>query len=167
MKPIIIGIVGAHNSGKTTFITRVINLLKEKGIRVCAVKHDPKGKAETDTKGKDSYRMYEAGADQVILVSPNKITSFIRNDNSKNIKELLEQLVLEDIQIVILEGFKGYEGFDKFEVIRKVENRNLILKNSKDLKGVITDYYDYPLKFDINNPKEFVNFIIKEYLDIR
>ena len=167
MKPIIIGIVGAHNSGKTTFITKVINLLKGKGIKICAVKHDPKGKAETDTKGKDSYRMYEAGADQVILVSPNKITSFIRNNNSKDLNNLLEQLVLDDIQMVILEGFKNYEGIDKFEVIRKSENRDLILKNSKDLKGVITDYYDYPLKFDINNPEDFVNFIIREYLSNR
>ena len=164
MKPAIIGIVGAHNSGKTTFITEVIALLKEKNIKVCAIKHDPKGKSETDVKGKDSYRMYQAGAEQVILVSPKKITSFIRNYGDENINKIIGKFTTDDIDIVIVEGFKGYQGFDKFEVIRKEENRELLLKNNKELKGVITDYYEYPLKFDINKPEEFAKFLIEKYL---
>ena len=160
----IIAIVGAHNSGKTTFITKVIALLKEKGIKVCAIKHDPKGKAKTDVEGKDSYKMYQSGADQVILVSPEKITSFIRNNWDEDIYKIVDKLVLDDVELIILEGFKGYRGFDKFEVIRKNENRDLLLKNNPELKGVITDYYEYPLKFDINSPKEFVEFLIEKYL---
>ncbi len=164
MKPSIVGIVGAHNSGKTTFITKVISILKEEGIKVCGIKHDPKGKSETDIKGKDSYRMYISGAEQVILVSPKKITSFVRNNRNEDIKEIIDKFVMKEIDIVILEGFKNYKGFDKFEVIRKDENRDLLLKNSDELKGVITDYYDYHLKFDINNPKEFVEFLIENYI---
>jgi len=72
----VICIVGAHNSGKTTFITKVINILTLEGYNVVAMKHDPKGKAKTDTEGKDSFRMYQAGAKQVILASPYKITTY-------------------------------------------------------------------------------------------
>ncbi|HHG75070.1 MAG TPA: molybdopterin-guanine dinucleotide biosynthesis protein MobB, partial [Persephonella sp.] len=45
----VISIVGVHNSGKTTFIENLIRILSEKGYKIGAVKHDPKGKAKTDT----------------------------------------------------------------------------------------------------------------------
>ncbi len=160
--PVIV-VVGAHNSGKTTFISSVIDILSSEGYKICAVKHDPKGKAKTDTEGKDSYKMYQAGARQVILASPNKITSYIREENYKLIK-ILEKYVVDDVDMVVVEGFKWSEGFDKFEVIRKEENRELMLKDSPDLKGVITDYYDFKPSFDINNPLEFVKFIKDKYL---
>jgi len=162
--PPVLGIVGAHNSGKTTFIEKVINLLKEEGYKVIAIKHDPKGKAKTDTPGKDSYKFQQAGADQVILVSPNKITTFTKIEEEPHPFEIINQFALKDADIVILEGFKWFEGFDKFEVIRKEENRELLLKESPELKGVITDYYNYSPSFDINNPQEFVDFLKRNYI---
>lgn len=163
--PVII-IVGAHNSGKTTFISKVIRILSSEGFRICAVKHDPKGKAKTDTEGKDSYKMYQSGANQVILASPEKITSYIREQNYK-LDKILKNYVIDDIDMIIVEGFKWSEGFDKFEVIRKEEDRDLMLKDSPDLKGVITDYYPFKPSFDINNPEQFVNFIKLNYLKTR
>ena len=160
----VIGIVGAHNSGKTTFIEKVIKSLKEKGYKVIAVKHDPKGKAKTDTEGKDSYRFQEAGADEVILVSPDKITTFTKQKKEENPLEIVKKFSHLTPDIVILEGFKWYTGFDKFEVIRKEEKRDLLLKENPELKGVITDFYPYSPSFDINNPEEFVEFLIKEYI---
>ncbi len=158
-----IAIVGAHNSGKTTFIERVIKILSDKGYSVTAVKHDPKGKAKTDTEGKDSWKMYHAGAKQVILASPNKITSYIRAEFQYTPDFILENLIVGNPDIVIFEGFKWFDDIDKYEVIRKEENRELITdKNS--IKGVITDYYDFPLKFDINKPEEFVKYIEEHYI---
>jgi len=162
-KPIIIGFVGRHNSGKTTFIEKLIKLLKQENYKVVAIKHDPKGKAEIDREGKDSYKMYQAGADQVILVSPDKVFSTIR-DNEQNPLKIIEKYALKDIDIIILEGFKWFSGFDKYEVIRKEENRELVLKNHPELKGVITDYeINISPKFNINNPTEFLEFLKKEY----
>lgn len=165
-KPAIIGIVGRHNSGKTTFITKVIRILKEKGYKVCSIKHDPKGKAKVDTEGKDSYLMYNAGSEQVILVSPKKITSFTRIEEEFNPLDIIKDFGLKNCDIYILEGFKWFKGFDKFEVIRKSQGENkLILKNNDELKGVITDFYPFNPSFDINNPIEFVNYIEKNYLN--
>ncbi len=156
-------IVGAHNSGKTTFIEKVIKILTEKGYSVVAVKHDPKGKAKTDTEGKDSWKMYNAGADQVILASPKKITSYIRAEFEYTPEYILENLIVGKPDVVIFEGFKWFEGIDKFEVIRKDEERDLLTDPSK-LKGVITDYYKFPIRFDINKPEEFVKYIEEEYI---
>ncbi len=160
----IIGIVGAHNSGKTTFIEKVIKKLKEKGYKIVAVKHDPKGKAKTDTEGKDSWKFQQAGADQVVLVSPNKITTFNKTKNELTPFEIVEKFADKSADLIILEGFKWYKGFDKFEVIRKDENRELMLKDNPELKGVITDYYDFESSFDINNENQFIEYLEKVYL---
>ena len=159
----VIFIVGAHNSGKTTFIEKVINLLSNKGYKVAAVKHDPKGKAKTDTEGKDSWKMYNAGAHQVILASPNKITSYIRAEFDYTPEYIIDNLIVGKPDIIIFEGFKGFKGYDKYEVIRKDERRNL-LTDPKNLKGVITDYYPFHTRFDINNPQEFVKYIEDVYI---
>lgn len=160
----IIGIVGAHNSGKTTFISKLITKLKEKGYKVVAIKHDPKGKAKVDTEGKDSYKFQEAGADQVILVSPTKITTFNKIEKELHPNEIIEKFVNKSADLVILEGFKWYKGFDKFEVIRKEESRELLLKDNKGLKGVITDYYPFNPSFDINNVNDFIKYLENNYL---
>ena len=164
METPVICIVGAHNSGKTTFITKIIEILTSEGYNVVALKHDPKGKAITDTVGKDSYKMYEAGAKQVILVSPKKITTYNRTEKDIHPKEIIKKFADREADIIILEGFKWYEGFDKFEVIRKVENRDLMLKDSEELKGVITDYYPFNPSFDINKPEQFAQFLKKHYI---
>lgn len=161
-KPVI-AVVGAHNSGKTTFIVKVVNLLSKDGYKVCYIKHDPKGKAKTDTEGKDSYKVYQAGSKQVIVASPNKISSFVKVEDY-TLFDLIKNFTVDDIDIIIVEGFKTVKGIDKFEVIRKDENRNLLTDEESGLVGVITDYYDYPIKFDINNPSDFVNFLKEKYL---
>lgn len=159
MKFPVIAIVGAHNSGKTTFLEKVVNILTEEGYNIAVIKHDPKGKAKTDTEGKDSYKMYQAGAKQVIIASPEKLSIFVRIKDY-NLEDIYNYID-EDVDMVLIEGFKSYPNIDKYEVIRKEENRDLLVK---DIKGVITDYYDYPLKFDINNPKEFIDYIKDKYL---
>ncbi|SNZ06795.1 molybdopterin-guanine dinucleotide biosynthesis protein B [Persephonella hydrogeniphila] len=159
----VISIVGIHNSGKTTFIERIIKILSEKGYKVGTIKHDPKGKAKTDTPGKDSYRMFNAGARQVVLASPKKITSYIRDDDYDP-SDIIEKYMVSDLDIIIIEGFKGYRNTDKFEVIRKEEDRDLVISEKEGLKGVITDYYPYPLKFDVNRPEDFAEYIEKHYI---
>lgn len=162
-KPIVFAIVGAHNSGKTTFIENVIKILKQKGYKVVAIKHDPKGKAKIDTEGKDSWKFQQAGADEVLLVSPNKIATFTKIEEELHPFEIIKNYTNIDADFIILEGFKWYKGFDKYEVIRKEENRELMLKDSPELKGVITDYYKFFPSFDINKPEEFVKFIEENY----
>ncbi|WP_456384341.1 molybdopterin-guanine dinucleotide biosynthesis protein B [Persephonella sp.] len=159
----VISIVGIHNSGKTTFIEAVIKILSSRGYSIGAVKHDPKGKAKTDTPGKDSYRMYSAGAKQVVLASPGKITSYIR-DEDYELSDIIDRYMIDGLDLIIVEGFKGYRNTDKYEVIRKEENRQPVISEEEGLKGVITDYYSYPLRFDINRPEEFADYVEEHYI---
>ncbi|HEV08882.1 MAG TPA: molybdopterin-guanine dinucleotide biosynthesis protein MobB, partial [Sulfurihydrogenibium azorense] len=110
-----------------------------------------------------SYRLYQAGSKQVIVASPDKVSSFV-NLRDYSLLDLIRNFTIDDIDIIIVEGFKTEKGVDKFEVIRKVEGRDLMLGEDEGLVGVITDYYDYPVKFDINNPSEFVEFLKENYI---
>ena len=57
----ILAISGKKNSGKTTLIEKLIPILEERGIRTAIVKHDGHS-FDPDVEGKDTYRLFHAGA---------------------------------------------------------------------------------------------------------
>lgn len=63
---------GSSGSGKTSLIERLIPLLKARGLRVSVMKH-AHGGLETDHPGKDTWRHREAGAFEVLAVSPERM----------------------------------------------------------------------------------------------
>lgn len=69
-----IAFTGVSNSGKTTLIVKLIELLSSTH-KVAVIKNDPKDKARFDVEGKDSYKFFHAGAD-VAVVSPSRTTYF-------------------------------------------------------------------------------------------
>lgn len=77
--PQIIAFSGKSNSGKTTLICKLAEILRAQGKSVGVIKHDPKDKAEFDTKGKkerkDSYK-FSLVAQNVAVVSPKKSVIF-------------------------------------------------------------------------------------------
>ncbi len=98
---IIVSVVGKSGSGKTTLITRIVPLLKEKGYRVAVIKH-VKNDFEIDKKGKDSYQIWQSGAD-VAIVSKNK-TALIM-EGARSLEELCR--FFEGYDIILTEGFRA------------------------------------------------------------
>ncbi len=108
----VIAIVGYHNSGKTTLIEKVADLLRRGGLRVGYIKHDPKGHGRTDREGSDTDRVF-GKADRVALVSPRKTTLWDRREDD------LEGVLREffgDFDVVLVEGYKGHKGIPKVAV---------------------------------------------------
>ena len=61
-QPAVLAVSGAHNSGKTTLLEKLIPVLRSRGLKVGVIKHD--GHDFTpDVPGTDSYRLREAGAE--------------------------------------------------------------------------------------------------------
>lgn len=98
---------GVSNSGKTTLIEKLSLALREEGKRVFILKHDPKDKAQIDTKGKDSYRFFESGAD-VCLYSPKK-TIFMLQNTSPTPQEIIAPF-LKEWDYVFIEGLRELGG---------------------------------------------------------
>ena len=104
---VIIAVVGSSNSGKTTAVEALIKGLSKRGYTVASAKHIPDPKFTIDTEGKDTWRYAKAGATTVLSVAPKELTIIKKVDTTEY---GLEQIVAEtpdEVDIVILEGFKG------------------------------------------------------------
>ena len=100
-KRLAVAFTGPSNSGKTTLIIKISNILQDNGFKVCIVKHDPKDKAIFDKEGKDSFKFSQTGAD-VAVVSPNKTTYFKKDTSS--IEDIID--VFKDFDFLLVEGLK-------------------------------------------------------------
>ena len=123
----VVAIVGYHNSGKTTLIEKLVPLLKEKGYRVCYLKHDPKAHGVTDKEGSDTYRISKY-VEKLALLSPQKLSLW-----DKSTVELFSVLrkYFSDCDLVILEGFKGVKEIPKISV-GDVEAENIVMKVDRE-----------------------------------
>ena len=70
--PAVISIVGHSGSGKTTLIVKLVGELKKRGYKIGTIKHAAHG-FDVDREGKDSQKHKAAGADTVILASPDNM----------------------------------------------------------------------------------------------
>ena len=130
---IIIGIVGWKNSGKTKLVQEMIKYFNSINYKIATIKHAHHD-FEIDKEDTDSYLHRKAGAKEVIISSSKRWAKIVELYGSK--EKRLDQLIsqFENIDIVIVEGFKN-EGHKKIEVIRNYKKNNKTLFN--ELKNVI------------------------------
>ena len=89
------------NTGKTTFIEKLIPHLKAQGLRVGVVKGDCHG-YDVDEEGKDSWRFRQAGADGVAVVSPTGYFIQQRTEQRASLLAIAERLT--DVDVVLIES---------------------------------------------------------------
>ncbi len=118
LKVPVLGFAAYSGTGKTTLLVKLLPLMKLQGLSVATIKqthHD----FEIDKPGKDSYALRKAGAAQVLIASEKRcalITEYEKPVES-DLVELVNKLDLENIDLVLVEGFKN-SSFPKIEVHR-------------------------------------------------
>jgi molybdopterin-guanine dinucleotide biosynthesis protein B len=132
----IISIVGKSDSGKTTLIEKIVPELVRRGYRVTTVKHDLHG-FEIDREGKDSWRHKRAGAQSVIVSSPQKVALIRDVDKDMSLEELRESLG-GDVDLILSEGFKK-DVQPKIEVFRKEKHRKLLCTKEDNLFAIASN----------------------------
>jgi molybdopterin-guanine dinucleotide biosynthesis protein B len=112
----VLGVVGWSGSGKTTLLEHLVASLCANGVRVNVVKHSHHD-VQLEPPHKDSARLRQAGAAEVMLASPYRIAVVreLRQAPEPPLAELLSMLSPADITLV--EGYK-WEAFPKLEVYR-------------------------------------------------
>jgi molybdopterin-guanine dinucleotide biosynthesis protein B len=125
ISPPIIQIVGYRNSGKTTLLCRLVNLLTERGWRVGTVKHDAH-QFDIDHPGKDTWKHRLAGAETVAIASEEQ-TAVIRQ-RAVSLDELL--LEMDGLDLVLVEGYK-WAPYPKIVLIRTEEHLPLLMQVSR------------------------------------
>jgi molybdopterin-guanine dinucleotide biosynthesis protein B len=132
----ILSVVGRSNTGKTTFIERLIPILNAKGLRVATIKHHLHD-FESDREGKDSYRHKKAGAKIAMVVSPQKVAFTADTEKELPLAELVSSYV-RDVDLVIVEGFKE-ERAPKIEIYRYSEAVTPLSRDDRDVFAVMSD----------------------------
>lgn len=113
----VLGIAGWSGSGKTTLLTRLIPLLRSRGLTLATLKHAHHS-FDVDQLGKDSYEHRKAGAAEVIISSSRRWVQMHEIGDGGTEATLPELLArLSPCDLVLVEGFKR-ERFPKIEVYR-------------------------------------------------
>lgn len=157
----ILSIVGTSDSGKTTLITRIVPILREKGLKVVVVKHHAHGDFEIDKEGKDSWKIYNSGAD-ILISSPVKM-AFIRRSENDNLDWIYERYLKGDYDIVLTEGFSR-AGKDRIVVVDKAEKVEHF-RHGRILAVVCDEPVDeYPTfrRDDVEEIAEFIYRLVRE-----
>ena len=119
-RPLVIGFVGSSGVGKTTLLERAIPRLEARGLEVGVVKHASHG-FSADRPGKDSHRLYGAGAQAVALVSLEAMAVFQRRASSGSHHEPELETALEalppGLDAVLVEGF-AWAPIPRFVVVK-------------------------------------------------
>ena len=163
----IVAISGIKNSGKTTLICRLLEIFKEKGLRVAVLKHDGHD-FEPDVPGTDTYRQLQAGAYGTAVFSKGKYM-LVKQQPQITEKELME--FFPEADLILLEGFK-YSNYPKIEIVRKGNSAESVC-NPKRLMAIATNLdaeerealsipEDVPL-FELDNAKSIAEFILSDY----
>ena len=101
---VVVAIQGPSGSGKTTLIEQVIPRLQARGLKVGVIKHAHEGFA-MDPEGKDSWRMWQAGAQVVVLAAPHEVLLRQRSSGASLGGALA--LMPGDLDCIVVEGFAG------------------------------------------------------------
>lgn len=139
----VITVTGWSNSGKTTFITRVVEILVNKGVKVGVIKHHGHKTGGVDVEGKDSWKYSRAGANPVILSASDQYAVFVSTPQGEPSRDELVSKIADDVDVVIVEGFRA-EVDGAVEVYRKAaghadpklasDERIALISDDEDLK---------------------------------
>jgi len=164
----ILGFVATSGTGKTTLLTQLIPLLKQHNIRVGLIKHSHHN-FQIDKPGKDSFRLREAGASPVMLVSSHRravITEFTTPEEP-SLDEQLNHFDQSCLDLILVEGFKR-ESFPKIELHRPSLTHPLFYPDDSSIIAIASDQ-SLELKrelvsLDLNNIPQIAQFILQTFL---
>lgn len=159
----VLGFAAASGTGKTTLLTQLIPILKQNGLRIGLIKHSHHN-FDIDQSGKDSFRLREAGASPVMLVSRYRraIITELVPEQEPRLEDQLKQFDQVELDLILVEGFKS-EKFPKIELHRSVLEQPLLYPNDPDIIAIATDVAlktpDYLMQLELNHPETIAEFI--------
>ena len=165
----VLGVCAYSGTGKTTLLTQLLPLLKSKNLSIAVIKHAHHD-FDIDQPGKDSYEIREAGAEQVLIASRQRMAlmkEFHDKREEPNLEECLFAIDSRNIDLILVEGFK-HENISKIELHRSDLKKPFLFPDDKNIIAVATDKplqmkTSQQVNLDLNNPEEIAEFIIGFY----
>jgi molybdopterin-guanine dinucleotide biosynthesis protein B len=162
----VVGIVGWHDSGKTTLMVALVAELVARGHRVSTVKHAHHG-FDVDTPGKDSWKHRDAGATEVMVGSAARwaLMHELRGDPEPSLDALLA--TMNPVDLVLVEGFK-HADHEKIEIYRAgLDQPPLALDDASIVAladaGATPDIPEKVARLDPGDPVAVADFIERHW----
>ncbi len=150
----VLQIVGFQNSGKTTLVTKVIEVMSARGIRVGTIKHHGHGgfpdSYDTD---KDTAKHREAGATVTGVEGAGMLQLHAYDVEGWTLPKMLSFYNNLPLDIILIEGFKR-KAFPKVVLLRTGEDE-VLLEQLENIQAVISWYK--PLETKIGKPTFYIN----------
>lgn len=152
--------------GKTTLLSSLIPVLALRGLKISVIKHAHHS-FDIDHPGKDSYRLRQAGAVQMLLGSKKRwalMTELSRispEATELGLAELLPHVDTSLVDLIVVEGFKQ-EPISKIEVYRPSLGKPLQAENDPHVIAIASDgpvTTTLPV-LDLNDPEAIADFIV-------
>jgi len=163
----LLGFAAFSGTGKTTLLSALLPRLKREGIRIGVIKHAHHD-FEIDHPGKDSHRLRQAGACQMLIASRDRLAWIEETPGQTREPTLAQTLSLLDttrLDLVLVEGFKR-DSFPKIELHRPSQGRPPLHPDDPDIIAVASDVPlptgpGIPPLLNLNQPQEITDFVLQ------
>lgn len=155
------GVIGWKNSGKTSLMERLVAEITGRGCSVSTVKH-VHHTVDLDQPGKDTFRHRQAGAQEVVLASADRLAIMVEHRGPE--PELPAVLArMAPVDLILVEGYKR-DAHPKVEVWREETGHPLIQPGDPLVRAVATDAsLSLPVPvLDLNDTRAVADFILRE-----
>lgn len=165
----LLGFAAYSGVGKTTLLTQLLPLLRDRGIQIGIIKHAHHD-FDIDTPGKDSYELRKAGAKQVMIASSRRLALLTETpmQSEADLFTLIEHFDHSRLDLILVEGFR-HVAFRKIELHRPQLQHPLLCVQDPHIIAIATDArlnVSLPLPLlDLNDPPQIADFIQSEILD--
>lgn len=160
----VLGFAAYSGTGKTTLLTQLIPLLRERGLRIAMIKRAHHA-FDVDQPGKDSYELRKAGAAQMLITSDVRwaLMTDLDSPREPQLAELVARIDQDQADLILVEGFK-HEVFPKIELHRRDVGKPLLYPADRNIIAIATDAPEtldtrLPL-LSINDPAGVADFIM-------
>lgn len=164
----ILGFAAISGAGKTTLLAKLIPLLIQQRIYPGLIKHSHHN-FQIDKPGKDSYKLRQAGASPILLVSKYRraVISEFRNPQEPRLADQLDALDQSQLDLILVEGFKS-ENFPKIEIHRPELRNPLLYPKDPSIIAIASDtdlvVPEHIRQFNLNDPHKIATYIITEFM---
>lgn len=134
VNPVVFQTVGYQNSGKTTFLLNLIQILTEQDIRTVTIKHHGHGGKPEVAEEKDSSRHLQAGALASLVEGDGRIVLQAEGIHWC-IEKQIQMMQLFSPDIIFIEGHK-HEPYPKLVFLRNETDLGLLMR-VKNIRAII------------------------------
>lgn len=145
-------------TGKTAYLEKLIPCLAQLGLTAAVVKHDVHGLA-LDHPGKDSHRLFAAGADVAVVCGGEVL---LHRRAEPTLEEVLALLPPTDL--VLVEGFKA-SSYPKIGIYRAASGKPLAAEPGECLAVVTDTALDVSCpQFPLDEPAALAGFLAARHV---